>query len=335
MKEKVKYFYKKKVHFLMQSEEFNRAELLLKNYLKRRDISAVDKSKIYELLGVLKFQTGNYKLSKRYYNLALKYNVKNSNALLNFGNILIIENRYYDAIKLLKNYLKYQKYKKEVLRQLGSCYAFVGDIAHARFIFEKILKETDLDEQSFVDYAYGYVVNKDFKSAKKIIIKALSKYPDSFVLLDAYDEFTDIEENMRDIKKNILFPFLQSIDNKLYLRAATILTEGMCIRGYFRFEIEKGLELLGSLHKEKAVFSNSNLLAAVCEYFTTLSIADTDFTLNTVATFYNINKNTLKKAVDMVNANYKDIIEEFTSELNMFYNYELDKIADELEDFDD
>lgn len=335
MNTKVRYFYTQKFNNLLQEENYQVAEKILKSHLKDEYLPHKEKSKVYELLGVLKFQTGNYSLAKKYYNLSLKYNVQNINSLLNLSNILIIENKFYDAINLLKKYIPFLKGRKEILKTLVSCYSFIGDITHSKIIFDKITTKDNVDEQTYVDYSYGYVLNKNFEEAKKILLTGLSKYPDSFILFDAYEEFTEIEVNMKNIKKEVLIPFLKNLNKLVFVKAATLLTENMCIRGYFNFEIEKGLDLIKIFHDNNLNIKDSVLLAAICEYFTTLSISDAEFTLNTIANFYNLNKSRLKKHVLNIETEFSETIETFLSELNLFYNIELDKISEELDGFDE
>ncbi|MGA1863075.1 hypothetical protein OWM07_09330 [Deferribacter thermophilus] len=335
MNTKVKYFYSNKINKLLNSENYPHAEKLLKAYLKDESLPINEKSKIYELLGIINYQTGNYPLSKRYYNISLKYNINNINSLVNLGNILIIENRFFEAINLMKKHLKISPNRTEILKLLISCYSFIGDITHSKIIFEKLLSTNSVDEQLFVDYAYGYILNKQFDIAKKIILNGLNRYPESFVLIDAYEEFSDIELNIKEIKKTLLIPFLRNIHDLTFVKAGTLLTENMCIRGYFNFEIEKGLDLIKILQDNHYPINNSTMLAAICEYFTTISISDSDFTLNTIASFYNVSKNKLKKHIQLIEQNYNETIESFLSDINLFYNIELDKISEELGDFDE
>lgn len=292
-----------KIEFLISEYEFDIAEKMVKRMLANTSYDNKTRASFYSLLGKIRYLTGQFTAAKRYFNTALKLNPTNFDANYNLANVYMFEQNTKMANKLININLKNHPQNVNILIQLMWSYVLSGHDEKAEIIYKKLLKQKKLEPQSFADLAMAYVSKGNFENAKKVIFVALGNFPDSFIAEDTLYEINELERNYRDYKKDIFFKNIHRINfmPQIYTSALRMIVEGMSLRGYFKFEIEKAAEFLIFLNKEKFEYFNPKLLAAVIEYNISVCIGEDENMRNIILNSYKVSKDKLNKLMQQVN----------------------------------
>ncbi len=332
-KTKIKEFepnFLKKIKRLINDDHLERAERSLKKALKINTIKPRFKSKMYSMLGEIHYIKGNYVSSKRYYITSLKFNPMNEYTLYNIANYYLYELQWKKALPYIEKNLKTNPGNPKYLNQYIWCLILKEDYELATVIYKKLLAVNKIDSQGFIDIAMAYISKSNFHEARKIIYTALGKFPESYIVEDTMMEIDEIETNYKLFRKDIFFKRLNELENgsQVFKKALGSLVEGMSIRGYFKFEIEKGADLLIALSKIEDTFKDANTLAAVCELIISMSVGHYPQLYENLSGFYNTSVYKIKKEYKYLKENYQDLLDTFSTEVLYLYGEEFDKLMD-------
>jgi len=306
IKNKSGFFSKKlleKIEYLIGEYEFDTAEKMLKRLLSNTNYDNKVRASFYSLLGKIRYLTGQFSAAKRYFNTAIKLHPSCYDANYNLANVYMFEQNTTMAAKIINTNLKLNPDKTDILIQLMWSYVLSGENKKADAFYKKLVKEKKLEPQSFADLAMAYVSKGHFENARKIIFVALGNFPDSYIAEDTLYEINEIEKNFKDYRRDIFFKNIGRINflPQTYTSALRVIVEGMSLRGYFRFEIEKAAEFLIFLNNEKFEYLNPKLLAAVIEYNISICIGEEENMRNIILNSYKVNKKTLTDLMQQVN----------------------------------
>ncbi len=317
----------KKIKRLINDDNLERAESSLKKALKINSVKPKFKSKMYSMLGEIHYIKGNYISSKRYYVKSLQFNPGNEYTLFNIANYYLYEQQWEKALPYIEKNLKSAPGNPKYLIQYIWCLILKEEYELALIIYKKLLASNKIDPQGFVDISMAFIIKGDFEKARKIIFTALGKFPENYIIEDTMMEIDDIEYNYKLFRKDIFFKRLNELcnGNHIYTKALKKLVEGMSIRGYFQFEIEKGADLLISLSKLDNIFTDSNTLAAVCELIISMSVGHYPQLYENLSGFYNTSVYKIKKRYKYLKENHEDLLNTFSSEVLYLYEEEFDK----------
>lgn len=292
-----------KIESIIADYEFDTAEKMIKRFLSNTNYDNKTRALFYSLLGKLRYLTGQFNAAKRYFNIALKLSPQDFDAIYNLANVYMFEQNLKTAKKYVALNLKNHPSNVNVLIQFMWCQVLSGNYEDAEIIYKRLLKERKLDSQGFSDLAMAYASKGNFSDAKKIIFAGLSNFPDSFVAEDTLYEINEIEQNFKDYKKEIFFKKIQNIRylSNIYVAALRLLVEGMSLRNYFKFEIEKAAEFLLFLNREKFEIDNPKLLAAAIEYNISICIGEEESLRNIIVNSYKISRKKLAETVQAIN----------------------------------
>jgi tetratricopeptide (TPR) repeat protein len=337
IKNKVREFqpnFLEKIRDFIDNDQYDKAESTVKKALKVNISNNNFKSSLYSLLGEISYIKGNYPSSKRFYKISLDLNPKNENTIYNIANTYLYEQNYEKALPYIKKNLKNNPRKVKYLYQYLWYLVMAGDNKNAEILYKKLLKSNKIDPQGFVDISMTLVSRGEFDKARRIIFAAIGKFPESFLVEDAMLELSEIEINFHNFRKDIYFKRLNELgdNSKLYLIALRKLVEGMSIRGYFKFEIEKSTDLLIDLTKTDYKFPTPELLAALSELIISESVGDYDQLFQNISNFYGTSVYILKKWYNLLKEEKPELIHDIISKLLFVYNEEFDEILSELEE---
>lgn len=292
-----------KIEYLIDEYEFETAEKMLKRLLSNTNYDNKSRASFYSLLGKIRYLTGQFSAAKRYLNTAIKLHPGCYEANYNLANVYMFEQNTIMASKIINSNLKLYPGNTDILVQLMWSYALSGEYKKADELYKRLVKEKKLEPQSFANLAMTYVSKGHFENARKIIFAALGNFPGSYIAEDTLYEINEIEKNYKDHKKGIFFKNISRINflPQTYISALRMIVEGMSLRGYFRFEIEKAAEFLIFLNNEKFEFLNPKLLAAAIEYSVSICIGEEDNMRNIILNTYRVSKKTLFKTIQQIN----------------------------------
>lgn len=328
-----------KIESIIANYEFDTAEKMIKRLLSNTNYDNKTRALFYSLLGKLRYLTGQFNAAKRYFNIALKLNPKDFDAIYNLSNVYMFEQNIQTAKKYVALNLKNHPKNINILIQFMWCQVLSGNYKDADIIYKRLLKEKNIDPQGFSDLAMAYASKGNFSVAKKVIFAALSNFPDSFVAEDTLYEINEIEQNFKDYKKDIFFKRIKDIHHlpSIFVTALRLLVEGMSLRSYFKFEIEKAADFLMFLNREKFEIENPKLLAAAIEYNISIYIGEEENLRNIIVNSYKISRKKLAETVQAINIlsaekNYNlcdDILSQYDE------NFGIEEDSDDIGDDDE
>lgn len=327
-----------KIREFINEDQFEKAEQAIKKALRVQHKDTKFKSSLYSLLGETHYIKGNYKAAKRYYTSSLKLNSSNEYTLYNVANFYLYEQQPEEALPHIEKNLKMNPGKVKYLNQYAWCLVMLGEFKRADILYQKLIKSNSIDPQGYVDIGMALASKGEFEKARKVIYTAMGKFPENYLVEDAMFELSEIEGNYKQFRKDIYFRRLTEIIDRpdVFAPGLKKLVEGMSIRGYFQFEIEKSADLLILLNELELDIPDSNLLAAVCELFISESMGDYPQLIQNISGYYGTTENLLKKWYNIMLTDHKDLLDRVTSELLFVYNDQFDGLIEEFsEDSDD
>lgn len=323
-----------KIREFINNDLFEKAESSIKKALRVEGYKNTYKSTLYSLLGEIQYIKGNYRSAKRFYTSSLKYNSSNEFTLYNVANFYLYEQEPDKALPYIEKNLKMNPGKIKHLNQYAWCLVMIGDYKRAEILYQKLIKSNNIDPQGFVDISMTLVSQGKFDKARQVIYTGMGKFPESYLVEDAMFELSEIEGNFQQFRRDIYFRRLNELatNSALFTSGFRRLVEGMSIRGYFQFEIEKSADLLIELSNYDINFPNQNLLAALCEFIISESVGDYSQLYQNVSSYYGTSVYMLKKWYNILKDGYPELLEKVTLDLVFIYNDQFDGIIDELSD---
>ena len=176
----------------------------------------------------------------------------------------------------------------------------------------------------------AYILKGEFKDAKKVIFNALSNFPENIFVESAFYEMREIEENLYFYRKELFFKKLHLIPyrQKIYSSALRKTVEGMTLRGYFQFEIERASDFIVTLSSKGLDISKAEGLAAAVEFFISDFIGESESIKKVIVNYYNTTLYQLKKNLDLIRTEASKELEELNNELMSYYELNIDYFFD-------
>ena len=297
------------------------AQRVIKRLLLKTNYDSKAKSDFYVLLGRIKYSIGHLAAAKRYYKLALRFDPKNYNAFYHMTHVHMYEQDIQGAKKLVGINLKENPGNVGVLIQHIWCILFESGFEDAKAIYQQLVNERKIRPQGFVDIAMGCLSKGDFSNSKKVIGTALSFYPESYILEDAYWDIVESEENFKEYRTEIFFKRLDKIHfmTDIYSSALRLFVDGTALRGYMRPDVESGADFILFLNEKQYEIDNPCLLASAVEFSMARSIGDERYIRNILINRYKLTNRKLRNVVDEI------------KEIGLIYDFDLaEKVTENM-----
>ncbi|MEC9492439.1 tetratricopeptide repeat protein [Flexistipes sp.] len=315
-----------KIEKAINNEEFDKAEVSIKRALKNAAYDMPSKSLLYSYLGRINFQKGKFDTSKRFLNSALRLNSQNEDANFYLSNLYMSEQDVHKALSYIEKNLSISPGKFSYLIQRAWCLILLDRYEEAGNIYHKLQSFRGIDPQGFIDLGMAYILKGDFREAKRIIFNALSNFPENIFVESAFYEMREIEENLYYYRKELFFKKLHLIHfrQKIYSAALRKTVEGMTLRGYFQFEIEKASDFIVALSSKRLEVNKAEGLAAAVEYFISDFIGESESIKKVIVNYYNTTLYQLKKNIDLIRSEASVELEELNNQLMSYYELNID-----------
>lgn len=319
-----------KIEKAINNEELDRAEISIKRALKNAAYDITSKSLLYSYLGRINFLKGKFDTAKRFLNSALRLDSQNEDAIFYLSNIYMSEQNVPKALSYIEKNLSIAPGKFSYLIQRAWCLILLDRYEEAEKIYQKLQSFRGMDPQGFIDLGMAYTLKGEFKDAKRVILKALSNYPENIFVESAFYEMREIEENLFFYKKEFFFKKLSLISyrQKIFSSALRKVVEGMTLRGYFQFEIEKASDFLVMLSNKEVKVDRAEGVAAAVEYFISDFIGESESIKKIIVNYYNTTLYQLKKNIDLIRSEASTELEEMNNHLMTYYELNIDYFFD-------
>ena len=144
----------------------------------------------------------NPQKAEKCFELALKYNTKNIDALYNYSIILLQKGQFEDALALLKktdNLNKKVILKKLIILAMASCYWKLDNLDKAISLLENLKNDYEyINPESLTTLAYFYMLKKDYEKSLKLSNDVIKDNP---AYASAFDNLGQIYFMQNDLKK--------------------------------------------------------------------------------------------------------------------------------------
>jgi len=121
--------------------------------------------KILLYIGDIYIKLGKVEEAEKYYDLVLKQNPFNVEAIIAKGKIYLWKEDLDSALEEFKKALEYSPVSRGVLLSIGLIYQSKGDWKNAIYYYEKVSKLYPLDLEAYEMLAFAYFVNENIKEA--------------------------------------------------------------------------------------------------------------------------------------------------------------------------
>jgi CHAT domain-containing protein/Tfp pilus assembly protein PilF len=158
-------------------------------YKKAEDVSEGykitlnEQERLYNRLGTLYYQTGNYKKAKNYFEKAIQITPKKSSSnnefligyKINIGTALVKLEQYKEADSIFNSLLNEDTRKNEIFQNIGFANLSLGNAEKALSFYSKVKNDNALDVLLYDQIGKAYLMLGKFDSTEKYLSLAIEK----------------------------------------------------------------------------------------------------------------------------------------------------------------